>query len=138
MMMNDISLVSLFQRSMGQIIRKDKWPHVLSEMYRVLKPGGYIELLEADLWHHNPGPVQQALDTFMQEQCAEWGLDFVFTESLSSWIEQAGFVDLKQRTLDIPIGEWPRDPGKKIIVRLKVYHKFNPHDYYRAEAIWVH
>ena len=46
---------SIFQRSMGTVIRKDKWCHILQEMFRVLKPGGYIELIEQDLWHHNPG-----------------------------------------------------------------------------------
>lgn len=103
--------VSIFQRSMGQVIRKDKWQHVLSEMYRILRPGGYIELVEADLWHHNPGPVQQAFDTFMQEQCTEWGLDFVFTETLSQRIEEAGFDVIEYKVLDIPIGEWPKDSG---------------------------
>ena len=49
----------------------------------------------------------------MQEQCAEWGLDFVFTETLSSQIEQAGFESLEQRPLDVPIGEWPRDAELK-------------------------
>ncbi|KAG1168255.1 hypothetical protein G6F70_009179 [Rhizopus microsporus] len=61
----------VFQRNMGQVILKDQWPHVLSEMYRVLKPGGVIELVEADLWHHNPGPVQKAFDEFSQTQCNE-------------------------------------------------------------------
>ncbi|CDH56035.1 methyltransferase type 11 [Lichtheimia corymbifera JMRC:FSU:9682] len=111
--MSDNSVDYIFQRSMGQVIRKDKWQHVLSEMYRILRPGGYIELVEADLWHHNPGPVQQAFDTFMQEQCTEWGLDFVFTETLSQRIEEAGFDVIEYKVLDIPIGEWPKDSELK-------------------------
>jgi ubiquinone/menaquinone biosynthesis C-methylase UbiE len=31
---------------MGQQIKADKWDFVLSEMYRTLKPGGYIEMFE--------------------------------------------------------------------------------------------
>lgn len=76
---------------MGQVILKDQWPHVLSEMYRVLKPGGVIELVEADLWHHNPGPVQKAFDEFSQTQCNEVGLDFRFTETLSEQLDTIGF-----------------------------------------------
>ena len=57
------------------------------------------------------GPVQNAFDTFMQEQCTEWGLDFVFTESLGTKIEETGFENLEYRQLDIPIGEWPKDTG---------------------------
>ncbi|KAI9244944.1 S-adenosyl-L-methionine-dependent methyltransferase [Phascolomyces articulosus] len=111
--LEDASVDFIFQRSMGNVIRKDKWSHVLQEMLRVLKPGGYIELVEADLWHHNPGPVQNAFDAFMQEQCTEWGLDFVFTESLGSKIEETGFENMEHRPLDIPIGEWPKDAELK-------------------------
>ncbi|KAI7849785.1 S-adenosyl-L-methionine-dependent methyltransferase [Circinella umbellata] len=111
--LEDASVDFIFQRSMGTVIRKDKWNHILEEMFRILKPGGYIELIEQDLWHHNPGPVQNAFDTFMQEQCVEWGLDFAFTESLGTKIEESGFENLEYRQLDIPIGEWPKDAELK-------------------------
>ncbi|KAI8361708.1 S-adenosyl-L-methionine-dependent methyltransferase [Blakeslea trispora] len=103
----------IFQRSMGQSIQKEQWNKVLKEMLRVLKPGGTIELVEADLWHHNPGPVQRAFDEFYQSQCAEDGLDFIFTEAVGPEVEAAGFVDLEHRTIDIPVGEWPQDAELK-------------------------
>ncbi|CAO3648251.1 unnamed protein product [Mucor hiemalis] len=104
----------IFQRSMGQTIQKDQWGHVLSEMLRVLKPGGTIELVEADLWHHNPGPVQRAFDEFYQNQCTEMGLDFAFTEIIEKVLDTTGFTELDHRTLDIPIGEWPQDSGESV------------------------
>ncbi|KAG2232050.1 hypothetical protein INT48_009398 [Thamnidium elegans] len=84
----------IFQRNMGQSIQKDQWPHVLNEMLRVLKPGGTIELVEADLWHHNPGPVQRAFDEFYQQQCTELGLDFAFTEVIEKELDSIGFSEL--------------------------------------------
>ncbi|KAI9469737.1 MAG: S-adenosyl-L-methionine-dependent methyltransferase [Benjaminiella poitrasii] len=102
----------IFQRSMGQSIQRDQWQLVLSEMLRVLKPGGTIELVEADLWHHNPGPVQRAFDEFYQSQCTENNLDFAFTESITKELESSGFEAIDYRTLDIPIGEWPQESGK--------------------------
>lgn len=99
---------------MGNSIQKDQWSHVLSEMLRVLKPGGSIELVEPDLWHHNPGPVQRAFDEFYQNQCTESGLDFAFTEGVEKDLVSTGFSELDHRTLDIPIGEWPQDSGKLV------------------------
>lgn len=104
-------LYSIFQRHMGNIILKNQWQHVLSEMYRVLKPEGTIELVEADLWHHNPGPVQTAFDEFHQTQCDELGLDFKFTTTLEEELRSTGFQQIESRTLDIPIGEWPQEAG---------------------------
>ncbi|RCH78170.1 hypothetical protein CU098_000846, partial [Rhizopus stolonifer] len=103
----------IFQRSMGQSIQKEQWPKVLNEMLRVLKPGGTIELVEADLWHHNPGPVQRAFDEFYQSQCVENGLDWSFTENMDQELTSMGYVEVDHRTLDVPIGEWPQDSELK-------------------------
>ncbi|KAG1198272.1 hypothetical protein G6F35_012662 [Rhizopus arrhizus] len=107
------SIDFIFQRHMGNIILKNQWQHVLSEMYRVLKPEGTIELVEADLWHHNPGPVQTAFDEFHQTQCDELGLDFKFTTTLEEELRSTGFQQIESRTLDIPIGEWPQEADLK-------------------------
>lgn len=93
-------------------IQKDQWPKILEEMFRVLKPGGYIELIESDLWHHNPGPVQQAFQQFFKDQCKLLDLDLEISNSLAGTIEEKGFLDVEKRILDIPIGEWPTEPGK--------------------------
>ncbi|KAI8369525.1 S-adenosyl-L-methionine-dependent methyltransferase [Radiomyces spectabilis] len=112
--LSDNSVDFVFQRNMGHFIQKDQWPFVLREMLRVLKPNGYIELVEPDLWHHNPGPVLQAFDQFFQNLCnTDLHIDYAFTETLKDQVEAVGFVDIEQRTLDIPIGEWPQEPELK-------------------------
>jgi SAM-dependent methyltransferase len=95
-------------------IQKDQWQKVLEEMFRVLKPGGYIELLEPDLWHHNLGPVQQAFQKFYKEQCQALDLDLEISNSMTGAIEEKGFEEVEKRILDIPIGEWPTEPGKSL------------------------
>jgi hypothetical protein len=37
---------------MGQTIKTDKWEFVLKEMYRTLKPGGFIELFESGMFRY--------------------------------------------------------------------------------------
>lgn len=109
----DNSVDFIFQRNMGQTIKTDKWEFVLKEMYRTLKPGGFIELFESDLYHHNPGPVQQAFDSFLKTQCDEGGIEFALADTIPEVIKAAGFTELNTRLLDLPVGEWPSDPELK-------------------------
>lgn len=37
---------SLFQRDMNRVLLKADWDHILQEMYRVVRPGGVIEIIE--------------------------------------------------------------------------------------------
>lgn len=116
-------------------MQKDQWPTILEEMFRVLKPGGYIELLEPDFWHHNPGPVQQAFRQFYQEQCKGLNLDLEISHSLAGIIEEKGFHEVEKRILDIPIGEWPSEPGKFVILQ----HLNSSTDFdCRIKTIWIH
>lgn len=109
----DNSVDFIYQRNMGQQIKADKWNFVVSEMYRTLKPGGYIEIFEPDLYHHNPGPVQQAFDSFLKTQCEESGIEFALSDAIPKAIDAAGFTELNTRLLDLPVGEWPSDPELK-------------------------
>lgn len=107
--MNDNSIDFIFQRNMYLHIKQDQWSKLLEEMFRVLKPGGYVELLEVEVCHHNPGPVQQAFQTFFKDQCKELQLDLNFAETMMSALQELGFIEIEKRVLDIPIGEWPTE-----------------------------
>ncbi|KAI9022992.1 S-adenosyl-L-methionine-dependent methyltransferase [Phycomyces nitens] len=107
------SIDRIHQRDMGQMIQGRQWARVLQEMYRVLKPGGTIELVESDLWYHNPGPMQQTLRGYLESYYIALGLDVDYIQGLGQWIVQAGFGPPEVRTLDLPIGEWSKDGDLK-------------------------
>ncbi|KAI8367982.1 S-adenosyl-L-methionine-dependent methyltransferase [Choanephora cucurbitarum] len=121
--MNDNSIDFIFQRNMYLHIKQDQWSKVLEEMFRVLKPGGYVELLEVEVCHHNPGPVQQAFENFFKEQCKELKLDLNFAETMMTHLQELGFIEIEKRVLDIPIGEWPSEGGTKISMMSKLMLK---------------
>ncbi|CEG83385.1 hypothetical protein RMATCC62417_17312 [Rhizopus microsporus] len=102
----------LFQRNMVTCLQKDHWIHVFSEMFRVLKPGGSLELIEQDPLHHNPGPVLQALHAFYKEQFDQTKIDWELS-TLQDALSQIGFIDIELITIDIPIGEWPTESDQK-------------------------
>ncbi|KAI9495908.1 S-adenosyl-L-methionine-dependent methyltransferase [Zychaea mexicana] len=111
--LTDAAVDLIFQRNMGPHVKKQQWLALLQEMYRVLKPGGYVELLELDPCHHNPGPVQKTFEEFARSHWEEFELDFEFIGAVKGYLEEAGFELVEQRQVDIPIGEWPEESELK-------------------------
>jgi len=50
-----------FSRMMVMSIPRHKWPSVLSELVRVTKPGGFIELVEINFQSFEPGPIHHII-----------------------------------------------------------------------------
>ncbi|CAG8621763.1 18313_t:CDS:2 [Dentiscutata erythropus] len=51
----------VYQRFMLYAYTKDDWPTVMNELVRVLKPGGFLELMEPSPYLFNVGPVNERL-----------------------------------------------------------------------------
>ncbi|KAG1374005.1 hypothetical protein G6F61_009700 [Rhizopus arrhizus] len=108
---DDDSADFVFQRSMCICIQQDQWIHVLKEMFRVIKRGGCVELIEPELLHHQPGPVLQAFHAFYKEQCTQANIDLEL-KSMNDWLSEVGFEAIECKMLDLPIGEWQTETGK--------------------------
>lgn len=76
----------------------------------------YKQFLVSDLLFRNPGPVLALVNEWYELAAATIGVDPDYAESLPEFLRQAGFQDVNMQVFDIPIGEWPSDPGKKRIV----------------------
>lgn len=90
-----------------------RWEETLSHVYRVLKPGGWVELYEQELEVHHPGPSLFLADRWYGEIFSKCGIDRDITDRLGEYLEQAGFIDIDERAMDLPLGEWSTIPGKK-------------------------
>ncbi|CAG8667032.1 18947_t:CDS:2 [Gigaspora margarita] len=75
---------------LATFLQEDKWVRVLRELIRVLKPGGYIEIIEHEL-QYNIGPCFSTLVTPCSAHGGQTGK--VFEELLKSYFENT-VVDL--------------------------------------------
>ncbi|KAL2211535.1 S-adenosyl-L-methionine-dependent methyltransferase [Sarocladium strictum] len=97
------------------------WNELMKQAFKSIKPGGWVESLEAS-------PYMWSDDGSVTEDSAmgQWGKLFVScSEKLGrtftlvddgvhrSSMEKAGFVDIGQFNIKVPIGTWPKDPKFK-------------------------
>ncbi|KAI8973611.1 hypothetical protein BDF20DRAFT_915029 [Mycotypha africana] len=103
---SDASFDVIHIRFMVLSFTLSQYPQVIKDCWRLLKPGGYIEILETDLTIHSPGPITKRLNEEMLEVAKSRGLDpaqqiTTFDKMIP---ENAIQTDVKYRS--IPIGIW--------------------------------
>jgi len=95
------------------------WPRYIAQIYKHTKPGGWVQLVEHEL---NPSCDD---DTY-GESTASWkyaqillssleqvGKNTKVAENLKKYVEDAGFINIKETALKLPCSAWPKDPQMK-------------------------
>ena len=85
----------------------EQWPTALSEMYRALKEGGDIQIMETDierLFHFNGPAGNKTLDVLKALQ-RDKGLITDTEKNLTKMMKEAGFVDIKVSTETMSVGK---------------------------------
>lgn len=89
----------------GALLAKE-WPVALSEIYRVLKPGGAVQLIEMD--PYSPTPTTSITSQIIKstsEACEMLGLQIGIAGSLADLVKATGFVDVVDETKRLPLGK---------------------------------
>ncbi|CEP14464.1 hypothetical protein [Parasitella parasitica] len=84
-----------------------KWSSLLQEIYRILKPGGYIEIYEQDRNFKSMGPNLTVLEQWSDRFYEVVKLDRNTSSELGSYLTNAGYTNVKEESIELPIGEWP-------------------------------
>ncbi|KAI7866322.1 S-adenosyl-L-methionine-dependent methyltransferase [Spinellus fusiger] len=109
----DNSFDFIYQRDVATVVPAKHWPTLLAEFYRVLKPGGHLELVEYNLLFQRPGPVLALVNEWYKIAASTIGVDPHYIQSIETRLVQTGFEQVKDNTHIIPIGEWPKDHVQK-------------------------
>lgn len=103
------------------------WDEVLTQAYTHTKPGGYIEFQDygVDLFHSSgvlatglPEKESTPFAHYMNlcvEAAALGGRELAVAGTMRERFAAAGFVDIKEKVLIWPVGQWPKDNKLKEI-----------------------
>ncbi|KAF3917698.1 hypothetical protein AA313_de0209941 [Arthrobotrys entomopaga] len=101
------------------------WPRLFEQAFKALKPGGYIEILE-------PDSILRCANDALKENSPLLRWNRLFVEAAEKaerslvaapkyqgWLEEVGFVDVKDNISMLPNSPWPKD---RYLKELGGYH----------------
>ncbi|CEI91562.1 hypothetical protein RMCBS344292_05846 [Rhizopus microsporus] len=83
-----------------------QYKKVVKDCWRLLKPGGYIEILETDLIIYSAGPLTQKMNNEMLELAINQGYDIREQSSMLTKIVPDEGINKQVKYRSIPIGVW--------------------------------
>ncbi|KAI9025273.1 S-adenosyl-L-methionine-dependent methyltransferase [Phycomyces nitens] len=84
-------------------IQRDQWTKVMSEVRRVLKPGGFIQCIEPTIMSQGTPLVCQVADIF-KEMITSQGQEPFIADKLDEYLAQSGFRVLHDETKSVFLG----------------------------------
>jgi SAM-dependent methyltransferase len=93
----------------------NNWPRQFRKAFDALKPGGFIEVVDiTNPPQSDDGSIpegSQLLRFFehLTDGCKQVGRDLRAMYEWRRQLEEAGYVNIQERVLKVPIGGWPKD-----------------------------
>jgi SAM-dependent methyltransferase len=96
------------QRLLGPGVPLKSWSAVVSELVRVARPAGWIELVEGRFSLEPAGPATARLFDLAWRLAGSLGLDMTGTifRTLDQDLQRAGATHVRMQEVDIPVGDW--------------------------------
>ncbi|KAJ9353458.1 S-adenosyl-L-methionine-dependent methyltransferase [Paecilomyces variotii] len=97
------------------------WDELFQQAYKWTNPGGYIELQEFRVWFHSQNdslPEASSINRWQRillDGTKSLGMPINIIEELGDKLKAAGYTDLHEHVLRIPIGAWPKNKSLKEI-----------------------
>lgn len=105
---NTFDLVSA--KSLWSTVKRSDWVPALKELYRILKPGGYLEIIACDFVILNSPKKDTKWWSRLRASVEAHGLDSCPTARVPKHVYDAGFVDVATTLTTLPHG-WGGQAG---------------------------
>ncbi|KUJ08731.1 S-adenosyl-L-methionine-dependent methyltransferase [Mollisia scopiformis] len=100
------------------------WPDIYSKIFRHLKPGfGWLEHVEIDMYPRcDDGTLPQDSHLvqwadYLLEATARAQRPLAYNTQTRAMLESAGFVEIQEQVIKVPLNPWPADPHMKDVGR---------------------
>ncbi|CAO3654639.1 unnamed protein product [Mucor fragilis] len=100
----DQSVDYIFQRDLNWDLSEATWLPLVREFFRILKPGGWIELVEPDIETHSTSSYEDFLTNKLIDAFRRRQQDPFISKRLSSFMAVAGFRRIQSDFQSIPLG----------------------------------
>lgn len=108
-------------------IKAEQWESALTELTRVLKPGGWIELTEVDAELYRVGPNTRELNQQLIQVMQMLHIDPYAGRTLKSKLEKIScLTDIQTTFISCPGGQW----AGKVIKSDSIVHLWMTHGSY--------
>ncbi|KAI0531727.1 S-adenosyl-L-methionine-dependent methyltransferase [Xylaria digitata] len=87
-------------------------PQVIRQLFALLKPGGWIQLVEAEQEGPDSGPVFQEFLNLVRGLFTATGAGWHYAKDIRGWLEDAGAVDVEEYVVDMSFGI--KNPNKEL------------------------
>ncbi|KAL6706689.1 hypothetical protein ACN47E_005231 [Coniothyrium glycines] len=102
------------------------WEEVYAEIYKSLAPGGWVEIADYDLGQVPlppegtaiPMPTLRKLYASIMQASFNSGRPLGLYYMHPSYLEEAGFEDVKTTHVNVPIGQWGQDEAQRSIGKM--------------------
>ncbi|KFY98152.1 hypothetical protein V498_01618 [Pseudogymnoascus sp. VKM F-4517 (FW-2822)] len=92
------------------------WSKLYQQAFNNLKPGAWMEVQEYDAWIY----ADDDLDLDKAPWTLGWVMDFRL--GYAGWMEEAGFTDVEEKVVKVPLGPWATGRQLKELGRYERWH----------------